>query len=174
MRKPIFVVLIVSLAGVAGSAQAPKPTVEVRSDYLMTLEASLDSPQLVGGRRVVNVPGGTVRGPKINGTIVAPAGDWLYSMPDGSARLDVRLTIKTDDNELIFMEYGGVQAFSKEASERLTKGEALTHADGYFLTAPRFTTASIKYGWLNHVQAVGKMVSVQRGRAVTYDIFAMR
>ena len=95
-------------------------------------------------------------------------------MPDGSSRLDVRLTIKTDDNELIFMEYGGVVAFPKDAAERLAKGEALSHADGYLLTAPRFTTASTKYAWLNHVQAVGKMVSLQRGRSVIYDIFEMK
>jgi hypothetical protein len=174
MRKLILVVLSVALTVVAGSAQEPKPTVEVRSEYLMTLEASLDPPQVMGARRIVNIPGGTVRGPKINGTIIAPSGDWLHAMPDGSSRLDVRLTIKTDDNELIFVEYGGVVAFSKEASERLSKGEALTHADGYYLTAPRFTTASTKYAWLNHVQAVGKMVSLQRGRGLKYDIFEMR
>jgi len=29
-------------------------------------------------------------------------------MPDGSRRLDVRFTIKTDDNEFIFVEYGGI------------------------------------------------------------------
>lgn len=100
-------------------------------------------------------------------------GDWLYPMPDGSTLLDVRLTIRTDDNELIFVEYGGVMAFPKEAPDRLAQGEVLTHEDGYFLTAPRFMTTSTKYAWLNHVQAVGKMVSVQRGHSVKYDIFAM-
>jgi hypothetical protein len=175
MRRLIVVVVVVAFMAVAGTAQELKPTVEVRSEYLMTIEYPLDPPQLVGARRVVNVPaGGTVRGPKITGTIVAPAGDWLYAMPDGSSRLDVRLTIKTDDNELIFMEYGGVMAFPKDAAERLAKGEAVTHADGYFLTAPRFTTASTKYAWLNHVQAVGKMVLLQRGRGIKYDIFEMK
>jgi hypothetical protein len=123
----------------------------------------------------VNVPiGGTVRGPKIKGTIIAPAGDWFYPMSDGTSRLDVRLTIKTDDEEVIFMEYGGIVALPKEAADRFSQGELLTHEDGYLLTAPRFTTASTKYAWLNHVQAVGKMVSVQRGRSIKYDIFAMK
>jgi len=127
---------VLATAVATGSAQELKPTVEVRSAYLMTLEAPVDPPQFLGARRVVNVPaGGTIRRPRINGTIVAPAGDWLY--PDGSSRLDVRLTIQTDDNELIFMEYGGVMPFPKEAADRLTKGEALTHADGYFLTLIR-------------------------------------
>src|SRR5262249_4500745 len=154
MPRLSVALLILVLIPSAGPAQELKATVEVRSEYLMTLDLPLDPPQFVGARRVVNVPaGGTVRGPRINGTVVAPAGDWLYPMSDGSLRLDVRLTIKTDDNELIFMEYGGVAAFPKDAADRLAKGEALTHADGYYLTAPRFMTASPKYAWLNHVQA---------------------
>ena len=175
MRRLIVAVVVVALTAVSGSAQELQPTVAVRSEYLMTLRVPLDLPQLVGARRVVNVPaGGTVRGLSINGTVVAPAGDWLYPMPDGSSRLDVRLTIKTDDNEFIFMEYGGVAALSKDASERLAKGEDVTHADGYFLTAPRFTTASMKYAWLNRVQAIGKMVSLRQGHHIEYDIFVMR
>ncbi len=175
MRRLIVAVVVVALTAVSGSAQELQPTVAVRSEYLMTLRVPLDLPQLVGARRVVNVPaGGTVRGQNINGTVVAPSGDWLYPMPDGSSRLDVRLTIKTDDNELIFMEYGGVAAFPKDASDRLAKGEAVTHADGYLLIAPRFTTASTKYAWLNHVQAIGKMVSLRQGHHIEYDIFVMR
>jgi hypothetical protein len=172
--KSYVIGVVMTLMTVSAAAQELKPTVELRPEYLMTLEVMMDIPQLVGARRVVNVTGGTLRGPKINGSLVAPSGDWLYNMPDGSSRLDVRLMVKTDDNELIFMEYGGVMAFPKEAAERLNKGEVVTHADGYFMVAPRFTTASTKYAWLNHVQAVGKMVSLQRGHAIKYDIFEMK
>jgi hypothetical protein len=175
MLKPVIVTSIVVFMAAAGLTQELKPTVELRSEYLMTVEAPLDPPQMVGARRVVNVPaGGTVHGPKVTGTIVGPSGDWLYPMPDGSSRLDVRLTIKTDDNELIFMEYEGVMAFSKEANERLAKLEVLTESDGYFIVAPRFTTASTKYAWLNQIQAVGKMVTLQRGHGIKYDIFEIK
>jgi hypothetical protein len=130
----------------------------------------------VGQRVIVNVPGGTVRGPRLKGEIIAPAGDWLFVMPDGSSRLDVRFTIKTDDDEFIFVEYGGIQAFTKEATDRLTKGEAINVGDGYgyFITTPRFMTTSAKYAWLNEIQAVGKMVSLQRGVAIKYDVFTVR
>jgi hypothetical protein len=174
--KSIVVALLALLpTAVPVAAQEPKPTVEVRAEYLMTLEAPIDLPQRVGARTIVNVrAGGWVRGPRITGSIVAPSGDWLHVMPDGSSRLDVRLTIKTDDDQLIFVEYGGVLVFSEDAAARLARGDLLTHADAHFLTAPRFTTASEKYAWLNHVQAVGKMVSVQRGHHVKYDIFELR
>jgi hypothetical protein len=156
-------------------AFAQNPSVSVETEYLMTLEAPLDPAfQPMGSRLVVNVPaGGTVHGPKISGTLMAPGGDWLNILPDGSLRLDVRATIKTDDGELILIEYGGIIVASKEVNERFNKGEVLTSKDEYFITAPRFTTASTKYAWLNHVQAVGKMVSVQKTR-IKYDLFAVR
>src|SRR5262245_9117727 len=157
-------------------AQDPKPTVEVRTEYLMSIEASLGSRTPVGQRAVVNVLGGSVRGPSVKGEIVSPAGDWLIVMPDGTNRLDVRFTIKTDDGAFIFVEYGGIIALSKDAQERLAKGEVVNMSDnpGYFITAPRFMTDSPKYTWLNQVQAVGKMVSLQRGVRIKYDVFVIR
>jgi hypothetical protein len=139
----------------------------------MTLEAQIDAPQAVGQRVVVNVPGGTVHGPKINCVVIPPGGDWFTPMPDGTLRLDVRLTIKTDDGELILVEYGGVVVPTKDGGERFNKGEQISSQDAYFITAPRFTTASKNYEWLNQIQAVGKMVSVQATKMVKYDIFEL-
>jgi hypothetical protein len=156
--------------------QEAKPSVDIRTEYLMTIDAKLGSRVPAGQRVVVNVLGGTVRGPRLKGEIVAPAGDWLSVMPDGSTRLDVRFTIKTDDGEFVFVEYSGISAPTKEAQERLAKGEAVTASSGYgyFITTPRFMTTSAKYAWLNDIQAVGKMVSMQRGVAIKYDVFVVR
>jgi hypothetical protein len=152
------------------------PTVSVETEYLMTLEAPIDPAAIftLGSRLIANTPpGGAVHGPKINGAFIAPGGDWVNILPDGSFRLDVRLTLKTDDGELIFVEYGGVVVPSKEVMDRFDKGEIITTKDVYWITAPRFTTASKKYAWLNHVQAVGKLVSLHKTR-IKYDLFAVR
>lgn len=82
-----------------------------------------------------------------------PAGDWLTVLPDGSLRLDVRATIKTDDGEIILVTYSGAIAASKEVNDRLNNGEVLTFKDEYFITAPQFTTGSKKYDWLNQIQS---------------------
>ena len=151
------------------------PTVSVETEYLATVEAPLEPPQSAGFRAIVNVPaGGTVRGPKINGTIVPPTGDWLIILPDGSLRLDVRGTIKTDDGEIILVTYSGAFAASKEVMDRFNNGEVITSKDATLITAPQFTTGSKKYEWLNHIQAVGKMVSVQHGVKIKYDLFIVR
>jgi len=161
-----------------GRLSAGGPTVSVETEYLGTLEAQLEPAQAVGSRLILNVPGGTIQGPKIDGTIVQPAADWLMPMPDGSLRLDVRTTIKTSDGEFILVEYNGVIVPSKEVSDRLSKGEVITAKDEYFLTAPRFTTASenydwLNYDWLNKVQAVGKMVTLSQ-KGIKYDLFIVR
>jgi Protein of unknown function (DUF3237) len=174
MRHLIGSTVLAVIAG-GGESWGQTPTVSVETEYLATLEAPLEPPQSAGSRVIVNVPaGGTVRGPKINGTIIPPAGDWLTVLPDGTLRLDVRATIKTDDGEIILVTYSGAFAATKEVNDRLSNGEVLTSKDAYFITAPQFSTGSKKYEWLNQIQAVGKMVSVQRGVKIKYDVFIVR
>ena len=166
---------VAAVIACGGESRGQAPTVSVETEFLATVEAPLEPAQSAGSRVIVNVPaGGTVRGPKINGTLIAPAGDWLTVLPDGSLRLDVRATIKTDDGEIILVTYSGAIAASKEVNDRFNNGEVLTSKDEYFITAPQFTTGSKKYDWLNQIQAVGKMVSIQRGVKIKYDWFIVR
>lgn len=158
-------------AGREASAQSPSVTVE--TEYLGTLELSLDEPEWVGPRSVVNLPDGKIQGPKINGTVVAPSGNWLYPMPDGSFRFDVRFTIKTDDGQFILVEYNGVRVTTKDVMDRFNRGDVIASNEEYVVTAPRFTTASKKYDWLNKVQAVAKMVALQN-TSIKYDVFIVR
>ena len=160
------------------STYADAQTAVISTEYLMTLYAPLDPPQQVDSSLVIrNVrAGGWVKGSKISGALIPPAADWLRVMPGGNLRLDVRATIRTDDGALIFITYNGIISRSKEASERLAKGETLTSKDQYFITAPTMQTSAESYSWLNHVQCVGKMVEVRGGENafVKYDIFIVR
>jgi hypothetical protein len=130
----------VALIAVGGESWGQTPTVSIETEYVATVEAPLEAPQSAGSRVIVNVPaGGTVRGPKLNGTLVAPGGDWLTVLPDGTRRLDVRATIKTDDGEIILVTYSGAFAANKDVNDRLNNGEAIISKDAYFITAPQFT-----------------------------------
>jgi 2-iminobutanoate/2-iminopropanoate deaminase len=72
---------------------------EISTEYLLTLFAPFP---IDGSTAVVNVrAGGWVRGPHVNGRIIAPGGDWLRIMPSGARRLDVRLLIETNDGALV-------------------------------------------------------------------------
>jgi hypothetical protein len=167
------------LFAAAGTAAAEGPTTTLKTEYLMKLNAPLDAPQVIDQSLFVfNVqPGGWVDGPNIKGKIVAPAADWSHRMPSGVNRLDVRLTIRTDDGELIFVTYGGaIQFTSKEQLDSLGKGATLKADDCYFITAPTLQTKAEKYAWLNAIQAVGKMTAAKGGEGayVRYDIFSVK
>jgi hypothetical protein len=113
----------------------PRP----ETDYLMTLELSCEPGHPMGQKLVVNCPGGSAHGPKINGTLIPPAGDWLTPVSERLYRLDVRGTLKTDDGELVLVEYGGVISTSKEAFDRFAKGEVIAAKDMYVMTALKFS-----------------------------------
>jgi hypothetical protein len=166
--------------GLSGSGRLPEfgsGSVNAhQTEYLMTLYAPLHPAQVVNTDLfIVNLrERGYVDGPRIKGKILQPGGDWLRRMPNGTSRLDVRLTIQTEDNALIYVEYSGVAKYSKEAADRLGKGETLGADEAYVITTPRFQTTAEQYAWLNDVQAVGRMVSQKRGDHIKYEIFAVR
>ena len=50
--------------------------------------------------------------------------------------LDVRVTLKTDEDEFIYTTYRGVRYGSDDIMERLNAGEDVDPEDYYFCTAP--------------------------------------
>lgn len=166
----------VTLFGQAATAQIPAPAAVAspRADggasprapeleYLGTLRAEIGSRTVVengpqGTRTIVEVVSGRFDGPRVKASVQPPAGDWITNRADGSYRLDVRLTLKTDDGALILVTYNGI---------------GHTTATGASLrTAPLFETGDARYSWLTHLQAVG--VGQRTGTTVTYSIYAVK
>jgi hypothetical protein len=71
---------------------------------------------------------------------------------------------------------GRLLAIGSARIKFVLKGDTLKADECYFYTAPTFETKSEKYGWLNAIQAVGKMVEQKRGEGsfIEYDIFALK
>jgi hypothetical protein len=176
--KPITVSVAIIAALLAWQSPAAAQSTEITTDYLMTLFAPLERFPIDNSTVVVNVTaGGRVNGPRINGRIIPPGGDWLSIMPSGARRLDVRLLIETDDGAVIYMTYNGIYVTSEEVAAALARGEVVTHRMvPYFMTAPTFQTSSEKYAWLNNIQAVGKMIELKSGEGsyIKYDVFIVR
>ena len=147
-------------ASVAQKATEPRtPAFE----YLGTLRAETGTRTVVengpqGTRTIVQVVGGRFEGPRVKASVQTPAGDLITNRADGSYRLDVRLTLKTDDGAVILVTYNGI-------------GQT-TDAGASLRTAPLFETGDSRYLWLTRLQAVG--VGERVGTTVTYDIYALK
>lgn len=108
-----------------------------------------------GNRRIATVTGGAFKGDRMKGTVhAAPGGDWILVRPDGAVVLDVRLTLETDDKQLVYMTYRGLRHGPADVIKRLNAGESVDPSTYYFRTTPVFETASPKYDWLNRIIAV--------------------
>src|SRR5437868_3037936 len=132
-------------------------------EYLGTLHAETGTRTVVenapqGTRTIVQVTGGRFEGPRLKASVQPPAGDWITNRADGSYRLDVRLTLKTDDGALILVTYNGI-------------GQT-TQAGASLRIAPLFETGDSRYTWLTKLQAIG--IGERVGTAVTYDIYALK
>src|SRR5690242_14426592 len=80
----------------------------IKREFPFHGDLTLDMPHNVGegphgNRQVIRVVSGTVDGPRIKGTTLPMSGDWLLLRNDGVGELNVRSTIKTDDDHLIYM-----------------------------------------------------------------------
>ncbi len=132
-------------------------------EHLFTIKAATGKASVVGGgpggtRIVVPVTGGSFEGPKLKGIIVENSGgDWVLARADGSIKLDVRITLLTDDGALIYMSYSGF---------RTTQGETAA-----LRTAPYFETGDERYAWLNSVQGVATGTSGDG--TVEYEVYAL-
>lgn len=148
----------------------------LRSAHLFTLALRVD-PNMAdlgetpyGRRRIAAVTGGTFEGEELEGTVLpSPGGDWLLLRRDGILQLDVRLTLRTHDDHLVYMSYRGMRHGPAWVIEQLNKGERVDPSQYYFRTTPWFETSSEKYRFLNRI------VCVATGRrepvGPVYDVF---
>jgi hypothetical protein len=152
-------------------------SISISTEYLMTVYIPKD-PALAADSTLAisrDQTGGWIKG-KVSGRILAPSADWVTRLPgDGlRLRLDARVTIETDEHEIIYMSYNGRMHCDKENTDRFRKGEVLKADDCYLISAPTFQTKSEKYSWLNDVQAIGKMVEYRNGEHLIYDLFVVK
>ena len=138
----------------------PEVLKSVRTRPLFVMRLKVDKLQIVGQtpgafRRVAIVRGGSFEGDRLSGEVLDGGSDWQDVRRDGATSLNVRLVMKTADNALISMTYGGIRHGPREIVEKIEKGEEVDPASYYFRTNPVFETADQKYDWINRIVAVG-------------------
>ncbi|MBW2365485.1 MAG: DUF3237 domain-containing protein [Deltaproteobacteria bacterium] len=147
---------------------------EMKSKYLCEVVANLDEPQIVGEtpsgiRMIFPITGGYCKGEEVSGEILPVGADWFLLRPDGIGELDVRATLRTNDDALIYTYYRGVIDATSEIFEKAQMGETVDPSEYYFRTTPVFETGSEKYNWISKIICVG--VGEMGKNQVRYKIY---
>lgn len=154
-----------------------KPVGDLATRHLLDIVVDLD-PRLnfgagpLGQRVLFGAAKGSFEGPRLRGEVVKGGGDWALFRADGAMVLDVRLSLRTHDGELIYMTYGGRWVTPPDLRAEMADPARRTQVDPakyYFRTNPLFETGSQTYAWLNDIVCVGKGYLVEG--AVAYKLF---
>lgn len=149
---------------------------EIKTSHLFDIVVDLQPRQNIGegpfGRRILfGAAGGTFEGPELRGEVVPGGGDWALFRADGAMILDVRLTLRTHDDALVHMTYGGRWITPHELKADMSDPVRKYQVDPsryYFRTNPLFETGAPQYAWLNDIVCVGSGYLIDGG--VAYKI----
>jgi hypothetical protein len=147
------------------AALRTEPLFDIVIDLVQRLDFG-DGP--IGRRVLFGAAGGTFEGPKLRGEVMPIGGDWALFRRDGAMTLDVRLTLRTHDDALVHMSYGGRLNVPSELRADVTdpvKRGRLDPARYYFRTNPLFETGAPQYAWLNDIVCIGEGYLVESGVA---------
>ena len=129
-----------------------------------------ETPQ--GRRRIINITGGSFRGERLSGRVLAGGADWQVIRPDGVADLDARYTLETADGALIYVRNHGYRHGPAELLKKLSLGEEVDPSLYYMRTTPLFETGDSRYAWLNRLICVG---TGARGKnSVSLEVFEVQ
>lgn len=148
----------------------------IRTAHLFDIVVNLNPRLNMGagpfGQRVLyGAAGGFFEGPKLRGEVLAGGGDWALFRPDGAMTLDVRLTLRTHDEALVHMSYGGRWVTPPDLRADMAdsaKRHLVDPGRYYFRTNPLFETGARQYSWLNDIVCVGSGYLVEGG--IAYNV----
>lgn len=146
----------------------------LETEFVMRIHAEC-APTLAGGpgalgsRRHIQITGGLVEGPEIQGRILPGGSDWALTRPDGSAIVDAHYSILIDGAIPVYVHNRGLRVSTPEVSERLLRGDAVEPNEYYFRSTPVFDAPLGRLEFLNdHVFAAR---CERRANTTIIDVF---
>lgn len=139
------------------STTLPPPQLEHVCDLAVTIAPPIEVGQTAAGlRRVIPITGGEVRGPKLNGKVLAGGADFQLILGGGTqAHLDARYVIELDDGTRVFVHNTALRFASLENSQRIMHGKPVNPDAVYFRCQPRLEAAGEQWAWLSESQFIG-------------------
>lgn len=129
-------------------------------------------PTALGTRLIAVTSGGRVDGPRLVGEVLAGGGDWLLVGADGTARMDVRASIRASDGGMVYMTGLGRAEIVAGARDRFLAGDTVADDEVRSRLALIFEADAGPHAWLNATVAVG-LVSELSQRHIRYRVYAV-
>lgn len=151
LSRVTFCVTALLLLDMGHAQESPAPP---GLEFAFEVRAQVANPLVVGElpngtRRIIDILGGTVEGPGINGEIRPGGADWqMIRREDGFTDVDARYTIETDSGSLIYVTNIGIRHAPPDVMQRLNAGEEVDQSDIYFRAVPKFETGDPELNWL--------------------------
>jgi Protein of unknown function (DUF3237) len=140
--------------------------------YVAAFHIAVGAPVESGaGCRMIPVLGGAVRGPSLNGTILAGGADWQQPAHAETVRISGRWILQTDDGVPIQVETPGIRRASPEITAALAAGRDIDPGLYYFRVTPQFVVTSERYAWLQQSLFVG--LGAKQPKGVQIEVFAL-
>lgn len=145
-------------------ATLPTPALEHVADLTVFVAAPIEAGTITGlnsrgKRRIIPITGGTLRGPQLNGRVLAGGADFQLVVSDTAADLDARYIIELDGPEFggehLYVQNRALRRGSAADIARLVRGEVVDPAAIYFRCLPSFEVSSPKLAWLTDSLFVG-------------------
>jgi Protein of unknown function (DUF3237) len=83
--------------------------------------------------------------------------------------IEARITLETDDKQLIHMTWKAFRHGPREVIHRLNRGDTVDPEAYYFRATPYYETSSEKYAWMNGICSIATGSREASGR--TFDVF---
>lgn len=144
------------------------------NEPIIHIEADLEAPQLFGKtpygeRRVINIIGGKVSGPRLRGKILPGGADWQIIRADGVADIFAKYTFEIEGGGMVLVTSAGLRHGPPDVIAKLAQGEAVPRDQYYFRTCVRFETADPAADWLNRVLTIA--VGAREKMKVKLDLY---
>ena len=121
-----------------------------------------------GERRIINILGGSVEGPRSRARSCPAAPIGRSCAPTASCTCTARYTVETEGGGQILVNSEGYRHGPPEVMARLARDETVDPSLYYFRAFMRFETADPGAAWLNRILAIG--YGARENRAVKIDV----
>lgn len=119
-------------------------------------------------RLIYHISSGRFEGERLSGIVQPVAGDWV-SVKGAQMKIDVRVTLETDDGAEITMSYENISALDPATMAIHSRTGKIERNGHFFRIDPILETKAEKYLWVNDLKVFG--IGTRYEDRIDYDVY---